>query len=187
MQKCVRRRCGLLWLYLFSFGVAGRSLGATPHKGKPRTNLVTPGLVGYFRSPDRRYSVKEIHDDGDTATVVVIERRTGRELVRASDVQSFNWIPRCPHRLVVGASGLYGEGMLAMWEGGTHWHYLVRVRHPADESFTVQSVSRDGRCIIYMHQQGDDWVVTGKERRIRLRLPPRLAHRRRDHVYQETR
>jgi hypothetical protein len=173
MRKHFRQDGGLLCLCLFALGLTAHSLGASSKNRKAEANLVTPYVVGHFRSPDKKYSVREIHDDGDTTTIVVIEAQTSRELVTAADVQSFDWVPGSPHRLVVGASGLYGEGMLAMWEGGTDWHYLVRARHPADESFTVWNISRDGRFITYTHQQDDNWVITGKEPRHRLRLPLR--------------
>jgi hypothetical protein len=150
------------------------ALGMRAKTDKPQKHTRTPYVTGHFRSPDNQYRVTIVHDDGDIDDITVEEVRTGKKLVEAINVDGFRWAPRSPHRLVVAASGLYGTAMLAMWEGGTRWRDLVRVRDPNNEGFTLLGVSRDGRFITYEHSRnvaGDLDRVAETAHHHRLRLP----------------
>ncbi len=106
---------------------------------------------------------------GDTLSLAIIDRRSGRRLARAYDVTGHVWVPRRPHRLVVATCGVYGRASLRLWEGGTRWRSLHRVREPEGECFGLYGATRDGHWIIYGHAYLDH-VETLKRRRW-LRLP----------------
>jgi hypothetical protein len=124
-------------------------------------------------SPDGRYVARARVGLGESISLSIIHRRSGRRLARAFDVSGLLWLPRNPHRLVVATCGVYGRASLRLWEGGTRWRSLHRVRYPADECFGLYGATRDGRWIIYSHADLDK--VEALKRRRWLRLPPRSA------------
>lgn len=109
-------------------------------------------------------------------SVAVCRVRSAREPVvllrRVQDVDSVLWLPGRPHTLAFGASGLYGTGMLALWEGRA-LRRLVRVAHPDEEMFRVVGASADGRTLVY--SRGRDTAKGIVWHQHRLRLPSRAS------------
>jgi hypothetical protein len=121
------------------------------------------------RSPDGRYVAQARVGMGEAISLAIMDRRSGRRLARAYDVSGLVWVPRSPHRLVVATCGVYGRASLRLWEGGTRWQSLHRVREPEGECFGLYGATRDGRRIIYSHAYLDN--VQALNRRRWLRLP----------------
>ena len=82
--------------------------------------------------------------------LTILDAQSRKPQVRAEDVDGFVWVPLHPHRLAVATCGLYGKASLVLWEGGTHWRSLHRVRRPEGECFELLGVTGDGRQIVYV-------------------------------------
>jgi hypothetical protein len=124
-----------------------------------------------YSSPDRKYIARVQHVEGDTWDLALLDAKSHKTLVKADDVQSLVWAPHSPHRLVAATACIYGEAMLAMWEGGHRWRSLHPVRRAYGEMFILYGVADNGRFIIYGHTPDIDKSYEAINRRRRLRLP----------------
>jgi hypothetical protein len=127
---------------------------------------------GDYPSPDRRYLARTRTGEAAVVTLTIIDTRTHEHLAQVEDLNSFVWVPRHGHRLVVAASGVYAKALLGLWDDGSHWRSLHRVRRPDDEDFTLYGATSDGRLIVYGHTTDLDKDPTGLDQRRWLQLPP---------------
>jgi hypothetical protein len=104
-----------------------------------------------YRSPDNEYIARLRHDEGDVWNLTIVDVRSRHHIVTADDVMNILWVPVRAHRLVVATCGIYGEAMLAQWDGGPRWRALQPVRHPENECFCLYGATRDGQSILFGH------------------------------------
>jgi hypothetical protein len=127
-----------------------------------------------YPSPDGRYVARLTHGDGNTWRLAITGVGGRSPLVEVDDVQALVWIPGHRHRLVVASCGIYGTAQLGLWQGGSRWRSLHRVRDPGQECFTLYWVTRDGRSIVYGYDPAINRQHAGEEplqHRRWLRLP----------------
>jgi hypothetical protein len=137
----------------------------------------TGALVGDYPSPDRRYVALVTHEEANVGAIAVLTRATHRRVLRRLwDLESFVWVPHRGHRLVVATSGLYGRAGIYLWEGGSQWRNLVRVRRPLDEQFLIHGVTRDGQWLAYGHDS--DVEVSSRRMQENGAVDPLLRPRR---------
>jgi hypothetical protein len=127
---------------------------------------------GDHLSPDRKYVGRARTGASPVVTVTLLERKTRKPLARAYAVRGFAWVPGRPHRFVVATTSLYGRASLRMWEGGTGWKPLVRVKEPEIAAFTLYGVTPSGRFLIYGYTPDLDFNAQALDRRRWLRLAP---------------
>ncbi|MFI5386185.1 MAG: hypothetical protein ACHQ50_08705 [Fimbriimonadales bacterium] len=111
-------------------------------------------------SPDRTFLAMTVHGDADCQYLLVakvdpkrFDNPTLLELRKAAerhssgkgpkppatqldrmDVNSFVWIPQYPHTLVYGESAIYGDGVVALWHGGTKRRVID---HPKNDEAVI--------------------------------------------------
>lgn len=104
--------------------------------------LDTPpdGVVRVFRSPDHRYAAVMSTQEGSCAHMRVQDLLTKRYLKDYDDVMNFVWVPGKPHTLLVATDQMYGEGIVAMWDGRNH---ILKATYPNDGDIFLAIVKLD--------------------------------------------
>src|SRR6266542_683797 len=146
-----KRTNGTAWGLVAGLAVVVIAGGSSASRQQSRPGRIVPAFAGPQASgeynpdhwsPDRRYIARELDQTPNGILLGVIDARSGKQVVKRDQVDSFVWVPHRRHSLVVAG---WFPGFLGNWQGGHRWRGLHRVRSPEHEGFTLDGVTADGR------------------------------------------
>ncbi|HLI48293.1 MAG TPA: hypothetical protein VKV18_06360 [Chthonomonas sp.] len=115
-----------------------------------------------FASPDGRYVAAVVIGEAEVNYLAVFAKEPSggssslpsfKLMMTVSDVTALVWEPDAGHRLWFSCSGIYGDPIIGLWEGGEHYRVLRRLpdNDKAAYMFVLLSVRADGREARYKY------------------------------------
>jgi len=159
-----------LSLVLISLVLSGQSALPQGHASPLHVaKLVAPGT---YTSPDGKYAAKIKIGEGEARILTVLQKTSlGGWTKTSSDIVSvvnFIWCPKKPHFLIVATDGVYGPGLLDVWQPSSGLKELGKSYRDGGW-YRITSISNTGDRVYFEHGLND--ITSDKSRIYSKNLP----------------